>query len=226
MMLMWIDTGRPSSTAAAQNGSSSRERLSAPDGQFEISTPLAPRAFALRSASIDVSMPSDGICARPIKRCGVGRAELLEQEVVVRLDAREDEVVVVVTEEVRHRALRREQDLGVDAVAVHVLDALFAVVATGACFFVGDAEPPELVERHARRRHETDRVGITPDRREPRVTTLGVLDQLRRLFLELGRQPVVPDVGRLEDVAVGVDDPRLLRARLFRHAAVPLPNLS
>ena len=123
MMLMWTETGRPSSTAAAQNGSSSRERLSPPDGQFEISTPFAPRAFALRSASIDVSMPSDGICARPIEPRRVGRAELLEQEVVVRLDAGEHEVVVVVTEEVAHRALRREQDLGRHAVDVHVLEA-------------------------------------------------------------------------------------------------------
>ena len=163
-MLMWIATGSPSSTAAAQNGSSSRERLSPPDGQLEMSTPFAPRALALRSASIDVSMPSDGICAMPMSRLRVGRAELLEQEVVVRLDAGEHEVVVIVTEEVRHRALRREEDLREDAVVVHVLQAFVAVVATGPRLFVGDAVPAELVERHAGCRHEADR---DRDRRPP-----------------------------------------------------------
>ena len=72
MMLMCTATGMPSSTAAAQNGSSSVERLAPPDGQFEMSTPFAPRAFALRNASIDVSMPSDGICATPMSRFGSG----------------------------------------------------------------------------------------------------------------------------------------------------------
>src|SRR5437879_5462194 len=70
MMLMWIDTGIPSSTAAAQKGSSSCEMFPLPAGQLEISTPLAPRAFALRSESTALSMPSDGICASPIKRVG------------------------------------------------------------------------------------------------------------------------------------------------------------
>ena len=113
--------------------------LVAADGQFEITTPLTPRALALRNASTASSMPIDGICAMPTRRLRVGRAELLEQEVVVRLDAGEHEVVVVVAEEVAHRALRREQDLGVDAVDVHVGQPRGAVVATGARLFVGDA---------------------------------------------------------------------------------------
>ena len=209
MMLMWTATGMPSSTAAAQNGSSSGERLAPPDGQFEMSTPFAPRAFALRSASIDVSMPSDGICATPIEPLRVRRAELLEQEVVVRLDAGEHEVVVVVAEEVAHRALRRVEQLGVHAVDVHVLEPGRAVVATGARLLVGDAEPAELVERHPGRRDEPDRVGLAADRGQPRVAALRVLHELRRLVRVLLGQPVGPDVGRLEDVAVGVDDARL-----------------
>ncbi len=71
-MLMCTVTGMPSSTAAAQNGSSAVETLSPPDGQFEITTPLAPRAFALRSPSIAESIPSDGICAMPMSRVGSG----------------------------------------------------------------------------------------------------------------------------------------------------------
>src|SRR5205823_399186 len=71
-MLMCTVTGMPSSTAAAQNGSSAVETLSPPDGQFEITTPLAPRALALRSPSTAESMPSDGICAMPMSRVGSG----------------------------------------------------------------------------------------------------------------------------------------------------------
>ena len=41
-----------------------------PAGQFEMSTPLAPRAFALRTPSTALSSPSDGICAMPINRFG------------------------------------------------------------------------------------------------------------------------------------------------------------
>src|SRR5262249_33977038 len=45
----------------------------------------------------------------PDEPARVGGTELFEQKVVVRLDAGEHEVFVVVTEEVAHRALRREQ---------------------------------------------------------------------------------------------------------------------
>ncbi len=142
----------------------------------------------------------------PDETSRVGRAELLEQEVVVRLDAGEHEVVVVVTEEVTHRALRREQDLRADAVDVHIGEAGIAVVATGARLVVGDAVPTELVERHARSRDQPDRIGIAPDGRQPGVATLVVVHELGRLVLVLRRQPVRPDVRGFENVAVGVDD--------------------
>ena len=152
MMLMWIVTGRPSSTAAAQNGSSSRREA------LVAGRPVRDE-HALRAARLGLAQPVDRAVdadRRDLRHADeplrVGRAELLEQEVVVGLDAGEHEVFVVVAEEVAHRALRREQDLGRDAVDVHVLEALGAVVATGARLFVGDAVPAELVERHARRR--------------------------------------------------------------------------
>ena len=85
-----------------------------------MTTPLKPRAFALRRASTASSMPVDGHLRHPDQPGRVGRAELLAQEVVVGLDAGQDEVVVLVAEEVADRALRREQHLGVDAVEVHV----------------------------------------------------------------------------------------------------------
>ena len=171
---------------------------------------MAPRALALRQR-VDRGVDADRRHLREPDEPGrVGRAELFEQEVVVRLDAGEQEVVVVVAEEVAHRALGREQDLGPHAVDVHVLEALDAVVATGARLFVGDAEPAELVVRHTRRGDEPDRVGVAADGREPGVAAHGVLHELRRLVLVLLGQPVRPDVGRLEDVAVGVDDAVLL----------------
>src|SRR5437868_5510011 len=77
-----------------------------------------------------------------------------------------------------------------------------AVVATGSRLLVGDAEPTELVERHAGRGGETDRVRVAADGGEPRVAPLGVLHELGCLVAVALRQPVVPDVGRLEDVAV------------------------
>ncbi len=156
---------------------------------------------------VDGGVDPDGrdLC-QPDQPFRIGRAELLEQEVVVRLDAGEDEVLVVVTEEVAHGALRREQQLGVDAVEIHVRKARLPVVATGSRLLVGDPVPPELVERHPRCRDQADRVGLASDRGLPRVAALGVLDELRRLVLVLRGQPVGPDVRGLEDVAVGVDD--------------------
>ena len=94
-----------------------------------------------------------------------------------------------------------------------------AVVATGARFLVGDAEPAELVEGMPGVDTRPIGIGIATDRGEPRVAALGVLHQLRRLVLVLLGQPVLPDVGRLEDVAVGVDDrgsgPSALDSRLI-----------
>ena len=58
---MWMHTGICSSAAAAQNGSSSSAIESPPDGHMEMTTPLKPRAFALRMVSMATSVPSDGI---------------------------------------------------------------------------------------------------------------------------------------------------------------------
>src|SRR5262249_60885220 len=42
--------------------------------------------------------------------------------------------------------------------------------------------------------------------RQPGVAALGVLDELGRILLVFLREPVLPDIGRLQDVTVGVDD--------------------
>ena len=147
---------------------------------------------------------------------GVRGAELVGEEVVVRLDAGEHEVVVLVAEEVADRALGWEQHLGVDAVLGHVVEPRRAVVATGACFVVRDALPPELVPRHARRGGQPDRIGFGGAGEQPGVAALAVLHQLRRLVPVALGQPVRPDVGRLQDVGVRRDD-RVLRCAV-RHA--------
>ncbi len=72
MRLMWMHTGIRSSSATAQKASSSSLIESPADGQHEITTPLKPRAFALRSVSIMSSTPVDGSCAMPTRRVRSG----------------------------------------------------------------------------------------------------------------------------------------------------------
>src|SRR5947207_13386065 len=71
--------------------------------------------------------------------------------------------------------------------------------------WVRNAEPPELFEAPARRRHQTDRVGRA-DRELPRVAALVILHELRRVIGVLLGKMLLPDISRLEDVHVGGDD--------------------
>src|SRR5581483_2183714 len=142
----------------------------------------------------------------------IRRAELVPEEVVVRVDAGAHEIVVVVTEEVTDRALRWKEDLDVDAVDVHVGEPGGAVVATFAGLLVRDARPSELVPRQPGCRDEPDGIGIRGPREEPRVTTLGVLHQARRLVLERRGQPRRPDVRWFEDVRIRGDDAKARHA--------------
>ncbi len=206
MRLMWMHTGICSSSAAAQNGSSSSEMPSLADGQHEITTPLKPRALALRKRVDGVVDAGRTDLGHADEAAAVGRAELVPEEVVVGVDAGAHEVVVLVAEEVADGALRREQDLRVDAVDVHVGEPRRAVVATRAGLLVRHAGPPELVPRQPGRRDEADRIRIGRARELPRVAAVDVLRQLRRLVLQRLRKPRLPDVGRLEDVCVGGHD--------------------
>ena len=69
---MWMHTGIPASAAAAQNGSSSSPSCSAPDGQFDITTVLKPRATARCRKSTASAVPVDGIWAAPTSRVRSG----------------------------------------------------------------------------------------------------------------------------------------------------------
>jgi hypothetical protein len=66
----WIETGMPSRSASAQNGSSSRERFMPPDGHAMIVQPFMPIARVRRSSASEPSRPVFGMSARPIKRFG------------------------------------------------------------------------------------------------------------------------------------------------------------
>ena len=112
MMLMWIDTACPRRPPRPRTGRRRVERLVV--ARRPVGDQHALRAARLRLAQrvdrdVDAERRDLRHADEPLR---VGRAELLEQEVVVRLDAGEHEVVVVVAEEVAHRALRREEDLG------------------------------------------------------------------------------------------------------------------
>ena len=102
-------------------------------------------------------------------------------------------------------ARRRVEHLGVDAVAVELLEARRGVVPTA----------PDVLEAHpaahllglesgARVHPERDGVGHAFE--HPRVALFEALDA-RRTVAVLRRDPVDPEVGRLVDVAVGRDQP-------------------
>jgi hypothetical protein len=76
-------------------------------------------------------MPTFGVWKMPISRSGSGLAEAVLQPAVVRLDAGEMRFFVLVLHEREHRALRRVEDLGVDAVLIHDLEPARAAVAAG-----------------------------------------------------------------------------------------------
>src|SRR5215468_1492073 len=89
---------------------------------------------------------------------GIGRAEAILQPAVVGADAGEVRVDIFVLHERQHRALGRVQHLGVDAVLVHDLEALGAVVARRVdVHAVALARPLELLGMRADAGDQTER---------------------------------------------------------------------
>jgi hypothetical protein len=114
--------------AASQNGSSSGERFVPPDGHAEIATPRKPSFLARCISLTATSTPTFGVWKMPISDRDRG-AEAFLEPAVVGADAGEVRVLVLVLHEREHGALRRVEHLGVDAVDVHDLQTLGAVVA-------------------------------------------------------------------------------------------------
>src|SRR5262249_52147499 len=77
---------------------------------------------------------------------------------------------------------------------------------------VASTRPAELLARAvARYGDEAERRGRAAVVVEPRITALLVLHELRRPRPELGRQPRLPQFGRLDDVRVAGDHRSYLR---------------
>ena len=120
---MWRLIGKPSASASAKNGSSAGDRVGLPLGHDDSSTPRSPMAFARRISATAASI-ADRRHLRdadePLGRLG---AEVLRQPVVVGADTGEVERILGPLHEVPHRALRRVDHLGDDAVLEHLLHA-------------------------------------------------------------------------------------------------------
>jgi hypothetical protein len=97
------------------------------------------------------------------------------------------------------------QHLGVDAVGVHVPQARLGIEAPGSHALVGLPHRSELEVALARGRGQTHGPGLATPVEMPDVTLLGV-DELRGPVLPLPRYGVLPQVRRLVDVRVGVQD--------------------
>ena len=105
----WMCTGICSSSAAAQNGSSSSAELGvAATGSAERITPRKPDGLRLAQLTGPRSATSmDGIWYSPIRRVRVGGHELVVHPLVVGLEPGEVVVVVRLRHERAHGALRR-----------------------------------------------------------------------------------------------------------------------
>ena len=115
-----------------------------------------------------------------------------------------------VVDRAREQAEARIQERGVDAVRIHVGDARVRVEPAGLAFLVfhrvgGDdalaradrADPADAELRVA------DRVLLDD---QPLLAALVVLDDARRPVAELGIDVFVPEIERLQDMPVGIDD--------------------
>ena len=153
-------------------------------------TPRKPFSLQRRSSAIgfvDSEVRHLGQAEQPP---GIGGAELPGQPVVVSLHAGAVERRVGVAHEVVHRALARVEELGVDAVLVHVLETRLPVEAASADGVVGVSLPADVLEAHARRGHEADVHQGLALAEGPGVTALLVLHEARRPVVEGLREPV------------------------------------
>src|SRR5581483_5713706 len=105
----------------------------------------------------------------------------------------------------------RVEELGVDAVGVHVGEARGRIEVAGADRVVGEPGRPELEPALARGRHETDGAPAIAAVEEPHVGVAVAYDP-RRALAEARRHALLPHARRLVDVRVGVDD-RVVDAR-------------
>ena len=163
-------------------------------------------------------------------------APLLHHPVVVRVDAQLGELSVFAPEKDLAREARvvREAELRLDAVDVHVGETVGNLPAAGADLVVGGGGERDLLGLEARCRdvalQRGHRALVVPPHHVGALGT-GSFDVTRTLqhdgagrvvldvwsrLAELRRETRRPDVGRLDEVGVDVDDRRDLRDQLRR----------
>ena len=174
---------------------------------------------ALVAGGLGVAQPLDrgldvdaGHLGQADEALGGGGHELVVHPGVVGLQAGQVVVVVVLGHEGPHGALGGEEDLGVDAVEVLLLDPGLALEGTPEDGVVGGAEPLEVLVALAVLAgvgDEAEGHGRGAGDELPGVAALLVLHQLGGPVVELLGQVLGPHVGRLDHVAVGRDEPVL-----------------
>ena len=161
-----------------------------------------------RSSTRSISATAE-VCATIRDQHETGEAlgcerDVLGEPVVVRAHQREVEVDVLGRDDGLRETRGGVEDLGVDAVLVHLREPGRRVVAAGA--HVLEARPRVHVagcETRARVHAEVDRVAHALD--HPRVTLFEAVDP-GRAVAELGRHPGGPEVAGFVDVAVAGDE--------------------
>src|SRR5262249_51375839 len=105
----------------------------------------------------------------------------------------------------------RVEELCMDAIRVHVGEPGARLEVPAPDALVGEAHRTEAEVARAGGRHESDRADALAAVERPHVALRGVLEPGRSLA-QTGPHPRLPDVGRLVDVGVGIDD-RVVDAR-------------
>ena len=175
-----------------------------PRGEGDAAEALLHRPLQLRHGHLDsgVRHLRDTDQARRVRG-----AEAVAQPAVVGADAGSVRLLVGALHESQHGALRRVEDLGVDAVGVHQLEPFGAVVAAGVDVLpVLLAGPLEVLRAAADAGDQSERRRRRALAVDPRVAAVPVIDQPRCLVEVLLLQPFLPQIGRLHGVGVGGND--------------------
>ena len=220
---MWKWIGRPRSCAVAQSGSQCRSaRNGSPKrcGSPVNRTPRCPASAHRCISATAASTSQNGVDMIVIEPAVVGRRPVA-QEVVVRPHADELQLVVGEGEEALATERRdvRVQHLRPDALGVHVLEPRVRVERGGMALVVVRRPAREGLRpaRDGGEAHLVDRRTVE----HPLVDAVFGAHHVGHPVPEPGRHPIDPDVGRLGDVGVGVDEPALGRVGVGHARTVP-----
>ena len=167
-------------------------------------TELLARETHLGDRQIDILHRQHRDAEQPV---GI-RLAVIGQPAVIGAANRGGEMRVV--DRAREQAEARIQEGGVDAVRVHVGDARVRVEPAGLAFLVFHRVGGDDALPRADRADAADAELRIADRvlldNQPLLAGLVVLDDARRPVAELGIDVLVPEIERLQDMAVGIDD--------------------